>query len=96
VTTTMHGLAREDQRQAFLNLKPNLPEDYVTKRAPTAARQDFGEQVGFTCGPDRVTARHLIRPPSTNRFSQRHEPADAPLNNRASLFKQTEPPLSSA
>ncbi|MGY4395835.1 hypothetical protein ACVWZA_000996, partial [Sphingomonas sp. UYAg733] len=30
---------------------------------------------------------------STNRFSQRHEPADAPLNEHAGLFKQTEPPL---
>ncbi|MGY4399190.1 hypothetical protein ACVWZA_004403, partial [Sphingomonas sp. UYAg733] len=33
---------------------------------------------------------------STNRFSQRHEPADAPLNEHAGLFKQTEPPLIAA
>lgn len=42
----------------------------------------------------RLTKGRPIRLTSTVRFSQRHnQPADAPLINRAGLFKQTEPPL---
>ena len=59
-------------------------------------RSSIGRYLTFYNTDGRIphlTARRPIRPTSTTASRSGMKPADASLNNRASLFKQTGPPL---
>ncbi len=53
MAATVHSLAWADQLQALLDLEPDLLEEHVPQRAPSATGPNLREEINFARSPHR-------------------------------------------